>query len=366
MKSEALLSFNELSCGHGGRRGPSVITGAQASVFSGRLIGLIGPNGSGKTTLLSTLSGCLVPQAGSILLDGIPLDKHSPADIARKMALVLTEAEKPEHASVEDVVALGRHPHTGFLGFMDGADREAIRSAIEDADATRLAGKLFSELSDGERQRALIARALAQEAPILLLDEPEVFLDLPSKRRLLSLLGGLARGKNRLVIVSLHDIELAVDSCDELWLLHPDDSGASRLLRGTAEALALSGKIGSAFGAVDDGGSPEISAECDNPLVTALDLLFPQDRCAVQGRGSFILSGGGPQERFWTGRLLKRLGFASGPARGSIVIAPRSLEGGGGDSAFEWILNDGSEKRFPGLEELALQLAPGQYPTEQV
>ncbi len=223
----------------------TVLAGVSARAAAGELTVLVGPNGTGKSTLLHTIAGLLAPLDGTVELDGADLAALPPAERALRVAVVLTERVEPGLLSVEELVALGRHPHTGPTGALRAADRAAVADAVDAAGAGHLAGRRVAELSDGERQRVLVARALAQEPAVLLLDEPTAFLDVSARVGLLGLLRRLARQEGLCVLVSTHDLEPALRLADHVWLL--DRSG--RLRGGPPEGLVADGAIGEVFDA---------------------------------------------------------------------------------------------------------------------
>ena len=233
---------------HRGRRPPRVVAEAiRAAAAPGELTALLGPNGTGKSTLLRTLAGLQPALAGQILLDGTDLTRLRSRDRARKVAVVLTDRVDVGLLSARELVGLGRHPHTNHSGALDDTDREIVRWALDVTRASTLADRPVSELSDGERQRVLIARALAQQPALLLLDEPTAFLDAPSRVAVTGLLRGLAREHNLIVVVSTHDVDLALRVADQVWLLD-----AHRVLRaGPPEHLVAGGHINAAFDSED-------------------------------------------------------------------------------------------------------------------
>lgn len=225
------------------RRTTSVFTGLDLSVSPGELVCLVGPNGVGKTTLLRTLSGGLRPLAGSVLLAGRDIAALRQIEIARLLALVGTDRMEIAALRAYHVVSLGRYPHTGWGGRLSAADHDAVRWALRAVSADHLADRDVSELSDGERQRINIARALAQRPSVLILDEPTAFLDLPSRIELMALLRGLARGEGVAIIASTHDLDLALRSADQLWVM----TRTRELFAGAPEDLILAGRLGETF-----------------------------------------------------------------------------------------------------------------------
>ena len=187
----------------------------------GKVLALIGPNGAGKSTLLKTLAGQLAAQGGAVLLDGQTLTAYTPHARARKLALMLPHTARSELATCFDVAAAGRYPYTGRLGILSDADRRAVHEALTLVQAEALADRDFTKISDGQRQRVLLARAVCQQPEILLLDEPTSFLDVKGKAELMGILQTLAHEKNVAIIVTLHELELAQKLADAVVCVAP-------------------------------------------------------------------------------------------------------------------------------------------------
>ena len=187
----------------------------------GKVLALIGPNGAGKSTLLKTLAGHLTAQGGAVLLDGQTLTAYTPHARARKLALMLPHTARTELATCFDVAAAGRYPYTGRLGILSDADRRAVHEALTLVQAEALADRDFNKISDGQRQRVLLARAVCQQPEILLLDEPTSFLDVKGKAELMGILQTLAHEKNVAIIVTLHELELAQKLADAVVCVAP-------------------------------------------------------------------------------------------------------------------------------------------------
>ena len=197
-----VLELTGLAVGYRARRRQKVVLkGLEASLEEGHLVGLVGPNGAGKSTLLRTVSGLQPPLAGSVRLLGRDLERMRRDDMARQVAVVLTDRVDPGRLTVADVIALGRHPHTGWSGRLGVGDRKAVAVALEAVGAEELAERMLGELSDGQRQRVMIARAIAQAPRLLLLDEPTAFLDPPGRIRVFELLQDLACKRGIAVVV---------------------------------------------------------------------------------------------------------------------------------------------------------------------
>ena len=216
----------------------------------GTLTCLIGSNGAGKSTLLRTIGGFQPPIGGEVRVAGQSVDGMAPRRRAELMAVVLTDRPNISCTTVSEMVALGRAPYTGFWGRLGDSDREAVERALRLVDIEALAGRAVASLSDGERQKVMIAKALAQQTPVILLDEPTAFLDYPSKVETMLLLRRLARDEHKAVLLSTHDLELALQTADRLWLMQKaaDGTGSGScdtgtLTGGTPRELAASGAI---------------------------------------------------------------------------------------------------------------------------
>lgn len=204
-------------------------------IGEGEMIGLIGPNGSGKTTLLRVLSGALRPSSGRVAFRGADLLGQSRRTLARSLAFVPQAVEIPVAYTVADIAAMGRTPYVSGWAPLSEADREAVRRAMELMEVTELADRAMDELSAGERQRALVALALAQEPRVLLLDEPTAHLDIQHAWGLMELVARMNRERRLTVIVSLHDLGLAAEFCPRLMLL---DGGACVASGGVCDVLS--------------------------------------------------------------------------------------------------------------------------------
>ena len=190
-----------------------------AQLSKASLTALVGVNGAGKSTLLRTLTGERKPIAGEVLLSGKPIQSYSRGERARQIAVVLTQRVEASQMLSEEVVALGRLPYTNLMGSLKSADLEVVNHAIRVTGITHLRQRRIGSLSDGERQRVMLAKALAQETPFILMDEPTAFLDYPSRTETFMLLRKLAHEERKSILLSTHDLDLALKCCDQIWLL---------------------------------------------------------------------------------------------------------------------------------------------------
>jgi iron complex transport system ATP-binding protein len=242
-----VLQAESLAIGYFVSRRDSRLVASDLSLalHRGELVCLLGPNGAGKSTLLRTLAGLQAPLSGRVLLDGQDLHRVSELERARRIGVVLTERVTAGMLTGYDVVSLGRQPHTDWTGRLAERDHAAVQHAIAAVDAAALAGRQLAELSDGERQRIMVARAVAQEPRVMVLDEITAFLDLPRRVEIMRLLADLAHRLHTAILMSTHDLELALRTADRLWLF---DAGG-RLQAGAPEDLVLAGAFEHAFAA---------------------------------------------------------------------------------------------------------------------
>ena len=208
---EEILKSEDLAVGYDGK---TVLHGLSFSLRPGEILTLIGPNGAGKSTILKTLARRLEPVAGTVLLDGETLSRMAENELARRLSIVTTERLRAELMSCAEVVATGRYPYTGRLGILSEQDRAVTRQAMDLVHVSELAGQSFEEISDGQRQRVMLARAICQEPEVLLLDEPTSFLDVRYKVEFLTTLKQLAREKQIAVVLSLHELDCAARVSD--------------------------------------------------------------------------------------------------------------------------------------------------------
>lgn len=314
----SLLDLLNLSVGYKQRRGPDVVVSCDLNlrVEAGEFVCLLGPNGAGKSTLLRTLAGEQRPLAGSVHLDGRDIFAMSKAELAKWISVVLTERVTSTLITVLDLVSMGRIPHTGWLGTLTTKDHEIVAESLDAAGATAFASKRLSDLSDGERQRCMLARALAQQPRLLILDEITAFLDLPRRIEMMHLLQQLAHENQVAVLLSTHDLELALASADRI-LLQPK---LQPLLDAGPEDLVLSGAFESAFaseGLVFDKSSGSFS------------------RARVV-RGSVFLEADGI-EAYWAQRALERVGLTCTASDDASLAKLRFASG-------KWCLSRGAEQ----------------------
>ncbi len=246
------LETHDLSIGYHSRtKKRTIVEGLNLHLRPGQLTCLIGPNGTGKSTLLRTLAGLQKPVKGKVLLSGESISRYTPDQLARKISIVMTDTPHPGDLSVNQVVELGRLPYTDWLGNLSDQDHQIVKQALERVKASSMAGKNFGELSDGERQKVMIARALAQQTEVMILDEPTAFLDWPNRVDLLFSLKEIAHLEKKTILISSHDLELVIQIADNIWALDTrgtitDGTGHELLQNGTLENI-FSGQYATFF-----------------------------------------------------------------------------------------------------------------------
>lgn len=238
-----MLEFQSLHTGYGQKVVGRSLCG---TLRRGTLTALLGSNGAGKSTLLRTLAGLQPALSGQVRWSEREIKEYAPRELARMLSVVLTFRPEAEALTAEEVVEMGRIPYGNAWGGRNEADAEQVNRALALTETEAFRHRPISTLSDGERQRIFIAKALAQDTPAILLDEPTAFLDFPSKVSLLRLLVRLSHEEGKTILFSTHDVELALQFADQLWLLNPD-----AVVAGTPNALAANGTLKSFF-AKDD------------------------------------------------------------------------------------------------------------------
>jgi len=286
-----------------------VLDDLNVSVRAGELVCLLGPNGIGKSTLLRTLAKIQAPLGGKVELGGADLQSLNQMDLARRLGVVLTERAAVGALPAYRLVELGRYPHLGWFGTLSARDHEVVQWAIESVRVQHLAMRDSTTLSDGERQRFMIARALAQEPLMLLLDEPTAFLDVPSRVELMGLLRYLAREENIAIVLSTHDLELALRMADTIWLVMPGGT----LRAGAPEDVVLTGHVAEAF-------------QSENICFHSGERTF---RLVTGSRGRAVVRGNGLHASL-AAAVLEREGFevcVNGPTQDAAITVTLAADG---------------------------------------
>lgn len=232
------LQLNHISAGYD----HPLILGANATLDGGQLVALLGRNGAGKSTLLRHIAGLLPLLSGKVLVNGNEIHKMDERQRAKLISVVSTRKSRIPQLSAIEVIGLGRSPYTNLMGRLSAHDRTVVREALELVGIEHLAEKYVHQISDGENQRVMIARALAQDTPVILLDEPTAFLDLPNRYDLALLLRRLAKERNKIIIFSTHDLDIAFQLCDQIMLIQHQE-----LITRPTEEMKSSGLIEALF-----------------------------------------------------------------------------------------------------------------------
>lgn len=255
IENSTILTTHNLAVGYrNGKQQVTLLSGLDLHLDKGKLVALLGQNGAGKSTLLRALTCDERPLSGSIQVNNRNLSEMSQKDRSHLIGLVSTERIQAGALTVTELVSLGRQPHTGFLGRLDDEDREIVRQAMADSGIIGKADEYMASLSDGERQKAMIARALAQQTPIIILDEPTAFLDVASRIETMRLLQTLAHERGKAVLLSSHDISQSLMLADELWLITTD----RQVVTGTTSQLVADGTMDHIFTGHDIHFNPQI------------------------------------------------------------------------------------------------------------
>lgn len=243
-KRKITIELNDLSIGYSSKKNTKIVSEhITANILCGELTCLLGANGIGKSTLLRTLSAFLPKLSGHIYIEGKEILEYTEKDFSKLISVVLTGKLNIRNMTARGLIGLGRSPYTGFWGTMNAEDREIVNKSIALVKIENLAHRMIDTLSDGERQKVMIAKALAQETPIIFLDEPTAFLDFPSKVEIMQLLHRLSRQTDKTIFMSTHDLELSLQIADKIWLM--DTRLGIRI--GVPEDLSLNGSLSGFF-----------------------------------------------------------------------------------------------------------------------
>ncbi len=341
---EHIIDLMNLEIGFrkGKGREQSLAGPVSTTAFGGELIAVMGRNGCGKSTLLRTIAGLMDSLQGEIHIHNRMLATYSRKELARIMGYVSTEVVRVPGLSVEGLVALGRYPHTNWMGKLNPADLEVIERALDLTSLQALRDRDLDELSDGERQRAMIARTLAQDTRILILDEPTAFLDLSHRYEIIDLLGNLALEHGKTVIYSTHDLQIALQQADKIWLIHRQE-----MLEGAPEDLVLSGKLSEALRQTDSGTEIEMDPQTGEFTVKRL---LKQDISLSSGQDGLSGTEG---LRAWTKKALERNGFRVTENKETAIHVLFDKEAG----SPRWTLEkSGSRVEFNSIYDLSLYL----------
>jgi iron complex transport system ATP-binding protein len=283
-----ILSLNSLEIGFiSGKTKKILLPPIQATALEGELVAVIGKNGIGKSTLLKTITGLLPLVAGNLVIDGKDIHDYSRIELSGKVGYISTEIIKVSNMTVYDLVAQGRFPHTNWFGRIDNQNYIAVNEALLRTGIIDYSDRLLNELSDGERQRAMIALVLAQDTKLIVMDEPTAFLDIKSKYEIIHLLKELTRQKKKTIVFSTHDFSTAVSQADKIWLILEND-----LIEGAPEDIMLKGSFDKLFN------TPVVKFNMDDGTFSISN----------EEKGRLSVSGKGKNE-YWTRKALTRAGY---------------------------------------------------------
>lgn len=299
---------------------------------AGELTSLLGPNGSGKSTLIRSISGVQKVLQGQVEIKGQSIDTYHQRELAKQLSLVLTDNQAPGNLTVYALVALGRFPFTSWLGSLSKSDKEVIEWALESTGMLGFANRHVGELSDGERQKIMIARALAQQTDIIILDEPTAHLDTPNRLEIFHLLKELVSISGRAILVSTHDIDTALHYADQLWLVHDQ-----KIKNGVPEDLVLNGALEKAFGQKDLTFDYQTGQFKKN-------LAHNKKEVSVEGESEIA---------FWISNALQRNGFIISNNSNTHI----QIEGTRQNAVFRFA---GEEHTYKTIEQILIQLKNGE------
>lgn len=325
-----IVEMSDVTIGYG--TGKPLLSGIRLNVNRGEMVALMGRNGSGKSTLLRSMIGLQPLITGSCILEKASLGSYSPRQRARMVSFVSSQMNQLPSITVAELAALGRMPHTGWMGRLGERDRRMVRKALEEVGLLPHVDRKLEHLSDGERQRALIARAFVQDTPLMVLDEPTAFLDIPNKFELIRLLRSF-RDQGKSIVYSTHDMETALASADKIWMIQRE-----KVLEGAPEDLGLAGIY--------------------HRLFERSGIIFEEEgrrfRYEQQPVGRIRMTGENGSLLNWTRVALERIGFAVDP---EAETGLETLSTPGGPT---WkVMLEGDELVFHSIYELARFLTKG-------
>lgn len=329
---DAIIQTHDLTIGYVNRKGNyPVQIRLSLEVFQGEMVCLIGPNGCGKSTLLRTIAGLQPALRGEVRIDNLPLGKQSLSNKARLLSLVLTDRVEVSNLTVFNLVATGRNPYTDWLGKLTDHDKELVHAALSQVHLEGYANRFINELSDGERQRAMIAKALVQDTPVILLDEPTAHLDINNRVEVMMLLHELARRTNKAIVLSTHELDLALQTADKLWLMIPKHGIAV----GTPEDLILTNRFQKVFAnnsyRFDSSTGNFMVNHAETPRLVSLKTLGTGNRT------------------YWTERALARNGYQLSANASEMITVD--------EAADSWLISkEGRKLACSSIQELLLQL----------
>lgn len=331
------ITISQLEIGYRNMAGESGFSrsGINFTAREGEIVALIGPNGIGKSTLMRTMAGFQQPWSGKVMYGGQTVDSFTPAELSRMISFVSTETVQVSNMRVAELVAYGRFPYTNWLGRLQEKDHKKVRESLSMVGLLHFAHRAVTRLSDGERQRAMIARAIAQDTPVIMLDEPTAFLDVNNKYEIFHLLTNLAHQSGKSIILTTHDLNIALRETDKLWIMLENESR-----EGAPEDAALQGWLSRMFS------SSHVGFDLEGG-----DFFFRKEHAGfarVMGEGQWMT---------WTVRALERKGYSlTGDPSANILV--EIINAGDESSQPRWRLTlpDGTAE-FNSLYDLLCRLA---------
>jgi len=322
--TDHIVILDQLGIGYA--KGRELLNKIDLRVGRGEMVALIGRNGTGKSTLLKSMIGLIPLLKGNCYLDGVSLNHYTIQQRAKVISYVSSQVSQLPSLSVRELVSLGRMPHTGWMGRFSGEDNKLVKKALTEVNMQHLIDRRLDQLSDGERQSALIARAFVQDTPLMVLDEPTAFLDIPNKYELIRLLSQF-RNQGKSIVYSTHDLETALMCADKLWVIHQEV-----VREGAPEDLGVSGLFDALFDAAG----------------IAFDREARKFKYKSDPKGTVRLRGGPEIALIWTRNAIERVGFeVNGDGNMDVEVAPS-------ETGFRWILTrNGLKEEFHTLYSLA-------------
>ncbi|TCL10587.1 iron complex transport system ATP-binding protein [Roseivirga ehrenbergii] len=330
-ETRTILSTTNLTVGYKDKKGiKPVLSNLNLSLEKGKLTCLLGTNGAGKSTLMRTIGGIQKPLKGEVFMQGKPIRSIDAKSLSKQLSLVLTDRIAPGNLTVYALVSLGRFPYTSWLGTLSQKDKDIIFMAMEATGILEFANKHIGELSDGERQKVMIARTLAQDTEVIFLDEPTAHLDLPNRMEIFHLLRALAVESDKAILLTTHELDMALANADHLWLINQNQTIDS----GLPEDLVLNGLLEEAF--------QRDQLQFDYELGT-FKRTSNQSKTKVRLEGDVIL-------KRWTRSALERAGYEVTPDTSDLEIKIS-----GSLKAPLWHLNH-NDTTYKTIQELLIQL----------
>lgn len=290
-RKQKTIEIKELSIGYLSNKNKKIVAeNINSTIFSGELTCLLGANGIGKSTLMRTITAFQPKLAGNIYIQNKEIEDYTEKELSTLVSVVLTEKFDIKNMTALELIGLGRSPYTSFWGNLSDNDKKIVDNAISLVKIENLSSRMIHTLSDGERQKVMIAKALAQETPIILLDEPTAFLDFPSKVEMMQLLHQLSRKTNKTIFLSTHDLELALQIADKIWLMDKENG----IKIGTPEDLSMEGSLSHFFARKGiifdtDTGLFRVANDCDREIrMTGHGQLYAMVRKALLREGIMV------------------------------------------------------------------------------